>query len=36
MENGKMVVSIQNHDKFIAVIWKTLDMRFGSDLGGGG
>ena len=32
MENGKMVVSIQNHDKFIVLIWKTLDMRFGSKI----
>ena len=24
-----MVVWIQNHDKFIVLIWKTLDMRFG-------
>jgi hypothetical protein len=32
MENWKMrymVVWIQNHDKFIVLIWKTLDMRFG-------
>jgi hypothetical protein len=24
-----MVVWIQNHDKFIVLIWKTLDMSFG-------
>jgi hypothetical protein len=24
-----MVVWIQNHDKLIVLIWKTLDMRFG-------
>jgi hypothetical protein len=24
-----MVVWIQNHDKFVVLIWKTLDMRFG-------
>jgi translation initiation factor IF-1 len=24
-----MVVWIQNHDKFIVLIWKTIDMRFG-------
>ena len=24
-----MVVWIQNHDKFIVLIWKTLDMRVG-------
>jgi hypothetical protein len=32
MENWKMrfmVVCIQNHDKFIVLIWKTLGMRFG-------
>ena len=32
MENWKMrymVVWIQNHDKFIVLIWKTLDMRLG-------
>ena len=32
VENWKiryMVVWIQNHDKFIVLIWKTLDMRFG-------
>jgi hypothetical protein len=31
MENWKMrymVVWIQNHDKFIVLIWKTLDMRY--------
>jgi hypothetical protein len=32
MENWKMrymVVWIQNHDKFIVLIWKTFDMKFG-------
>jgi hypothetical protein len=24
-----MVVWIQNHDKFLVLIWKTLDMRLG-------
>ena len=27
-----MVVWIQNHDKFIVLIWKTLDMRFGGKI----
>ena len=27
-----MAVWIQNHDKFIVLIWKTLDMRFGSKI----
>jgi hypothetical protein len=35
MENWKMrymVVWIQNHDKLIVLIWKTLDMRFGGKI----